>query len=396
MRSGLLGLMLILSSGCGGSAPEDGGCGPRCSAADADMVGPSEVGDLAVATDAASPGRDAAQPPPDLAPSGDPLQPATDPDDVALKDPNRPSYCMGLVQLPPERVVDFFPDGWGYWNLAAFPRNTTDDPPLEIGRSTRNCNPLTGCDAGYTIPFENQLFFYFTYDDMNRLWLQQYDQGAKLITQRLIDSPVTTASFAVEPLGGTQYDMRRFAVMLTEQRICLETLWSTTISNASGSQEDLFSTSVSYDHTSLPARPSPQPLPSPSPSCTGPAATQAELLAWFQPGSSGVDLEFNNMHEQSTERECHPLTGCSAWGHTPEHFWGSLSIQNTSILLNAVDPGVGTTASFRDYLLTNSEFSSSDLDIVFTATCGRASGHIITKGPHFNNLETVTASSVDK
>jgi hypothetical protein len=378
--------------GCGGSSPELA-CPGTCSPADLAVQDTNpQAADLQHANDTASP-PDLMPPAPDLAPVGDPLQPATDPADVALKDPNRPSACMGLTALDPSHVVDFFPDGWGYWNLAVPARQTDKDLPMSFYEGIQNCTAVTGCDAGYSFKLSDNFFFYFSYDDTNRLWLKQYNNfTGQLITQRQIDNPVTTASFAVA-YGGrtTSYDMRRMAVVLTEQRICLETLWSVTSSDATGYQQQIFSAMFSNDHTTLPPRPSPSPIPSPSPTCSGAAATQAELVAWFAPGSSSVI--FLNDTEQGKERECHRLTGCSAWRGPSDRFFNDLEVQGTSILVNGLEPGIGT---YRNYLLTNSAFSSTNLDIVVTPTCARASGDVTNPGPHDNQLESVTVSSVNK
>jgi hypothetical protein len=345
-----------------------------------------------VADMARGPARDLATPPPppDLAPAGDPLQPETHPDDPALRDPSRPSNCTGLTALAPAQLADFFPDGSGFWDPAADPRKS-DSTKMRFTDQFRTCNQVTGCEMWwYVVPNTNPEFiFLFTYDG-NQLWLQEYDWTGQYITQRLIDSPLVTASFAVHTGTGSGWEMRRMAVMLTQKRICLETLVTST-TDANGTHDRVTLAGFVHDYTTLTPRASPAPVPSPSPTCTGAAATQAELVAWFKPGT--VYASLLNETKQSVERECHPLTGCSAWRSPFGTFFDHLSVQGTSILVNALNPG---TNGRLDYPLTNSESSSSTLDIVFTPTCARASGSVVTDGPNANQLETVTIASVPK
>jgi hypothetical protein len=101
---------------------------------------------------------------------------------------------------------------------------------------------------------------------------------------------------------------------------------------------------------------------------------------------AGIITETN----QSVERECHPLTGCGTWRGTNSRFFDHLAVQGNSIVVNASDPGGN---AFRDYPLTNSEFSSSTLDVVVGATCAHASGSVVTSGPNANQLTTVTFAS---
>jgi hypothetical protein len=387
--------LLLFLVGCG-EAPlhPSSGCEGACALADAaveDAAQPkpdlARLRDLSTANDLTP---NPSNPPPDLAPPADPLQPATHPDDSALRDPSRVSNCSGLAPLDPSQVADFFPDGAGFWSVAADARKS-EFTKTRFTDQYRSCNQVTGCEQWYyVVPNTNEeLILIFTYDG-DQLWLQEYDRFGALITQRLVDGPLVTASLAVDTATNGGWEMRRMAVILTDKRICLESLITTT-TDANGSHDRIVLASFSRDHTALPPRPSPQPLPSPSPTCTGAPASHSELVAWFQPGKTTATLLGET--RTSVERECHPLTGCSSWRAPLGTFFDYLAVQGTSIAVHAREPGVGGQ---RDYTLSDSAFSSSTLDIVFTPTCARAVGSVVTPGPNGNQLETQTVASVPK
>jgi hypothetical protein len=230
--------LLLLCVGCGTGPIPKVQCQGECEVADMAVAdGPLSLPDLARVRDLAT-ARDLSQPAtPDLAPPGDPLQPATDPDDPGLLDPNRPSNCTRTALLDPAQLAGFFPDGSGFWDPAAGARKS-DATTTQFTDESRTCNNVTGCGSWtYFVPNTNpELLFFFTYDDTNQLWIQQYDRFGQLITQRQIASSLSTASFAVENTGGSSWRTRRFAVMLTQTRICIETLVTST-PNSNGSTD---------------------------------------------------------------------------------------------------------------------------------------------------------------
>jgi hypothetical protein len=119
------------------------------------------------------------------------------------------------------------------------------------------------------------------------------------------------------------------------------------------------------------------PAVSLSAQCTQPAATALELAAWIAPGSTTA--AFPDVEALSFTRECHALTGCTAWVEES----GALLAQ-----LVTLEKGLAVRSAFgEDFVLVDGRYEANGYEIVVGAGCARGSALRSQAGPHSNATE---------
>jgi hypothetical protein len=343
-----LSLFLILASGCGTSGASHSGDGSMGDASASDAAPPEAAsedsgtradagaGDARPANDDAegpdgaadgSPSSTSDGSPPDssataeassptdsgVLPEPDAIAPIDAADDASttasqLQDPGRitlPYECDGTTLTLPE-VLSLFDPGTATKMIGL---------TGEIAAQTwsRTCAPLTGCTTWTAASTPANAFAFqllFTGFTVSTMVARGYDAYFDDLGQELV--PVSEGDFMI--VNDPTVNPER--IRLTHPAaggICVSV--ATPLQDGIGGQQS-FSVGKGTLSPSMLARSAATDRPaleSAPDLCPGPGASTAAIAAaWFQPGTSTVDVPATRYDVAG--RSCHPVTGCTAWG----------------------------------------------------------------------------------